>query len=238
MSLKENWVEKFKTIFLKLNSKEVEEVKLQKILEDKGKLEFLDGNVVRLNLKIFGFNINIYFNFQTNNLNLNFEDVVGRDEDLDHLLFLYAKILDQRIAGFILGQEENFINVSMLHGGLVAKAYEKKVVDFIVNEMVDVDKEIIEKMSKIMDGFMVQHSTADWAFELKIVNGFRIRIIYWKGENGIPPNASILYGSEILKTGLPIEDITTLTEIFVNRFVACYRKITGKKPRKWESLYS
>ncbi|RLI01164.1 hypothetical protein DRO30_04545 [Candidatus Bathyarchaeota archaeon] len=236
-NLKQSWIEKFKIIFLRLKNGEIETDKLQKIFGSKGKLE-LSTDIVRLNLKVFGLNINLTYNFQLGSLNLSFEDSIGRGEDLDHLLFLYAKILSQRVFGFILSQEEKFINISMLHGGFTAKAYEKKIVNFIVDELIDVDKKVVLEIGKIMDGFIVQHLTADWAFELEIVNGVRVRLAYWKGENGIPPNASILYGAEILKTGLPVEDIITLTEIFVNRFIACYRKITGKKPRKLESLYS
>ncbi|MGP3667841.1 MAG: DUF3786 domain-containing protein [Candidatus Bathyarchaeota archaeon] len=236
-SLKQEWVEKFKTIFLRLRDNEISISQLQKILGSKGKLN-LSPNMVNLNLKIFGFNINLTYDFQTDSLNIDFEDLISKGEDLNHLLFTYTKILNQRVLNPPLNQEEKFTSISMLHGGFTAKTYEKRIVNFIVDEVPDADKTLMLKISKIMDGYVVQHLTADWAFELEVFNGFRVRLAYWKGENGIPPTASILYGVEILKTGLPVEDIIVLTEIFVNRFVACYRKITGKKPRKIESLYS
>lgn len=237
LSLKQNWVEKFKVIFLKLKNGEVKESKLQEVLGSKGEVNFLTDNV-KLNLKIFGFNINLTYNFQSGSLNLNFEDLISKGEDLNHLLFLYTKILAQRISSFILPHKEKLVNISMLHGGFTAKAYEKKIINFVTSEVDNIDEGAILEIGKVMGGYAIQHSTADWAFELEVINGFRVRLAYWKGENGIPPNASILYGEEILEADLPVEDILTLTEIFVNRFVACYRKVTGKKPRKIESLYS
>ncbi|MCX8176155.1 MAG: DUF3786 domain-containing protein [Candidatus Bathyarchaeota archaeon] len=236
-SLRQDWVKKFKTLFLMLRDNEISINHLQKILGNKGKLNF-SPSLVNLNLKIFGFNVDLTYNFQADSLDVNFEDFISKGEDLNHLLFTYTKILNQRILKPSLNQEEKFVSISMLHGGFTAKAYEKKIVNFIVDEVVDADKTLVLKIGKIMDGYFVQHLTADWAFELEVLNGFRIRLAYWKGENGIPSNTSILYGAEILKIDLPVEDIMVLTEIFVNRFVACYRKITGKKPRKMESLYS
>jgi len=238
LGLENGWKEEFKKIFLDFNREEFDKLKLLKIIGEKGRIEFASENFCKLSFTLLGFRINLEYNLKTDNLDLTFEDLVeGKKEDLEHLLFVYGRILKQRLHGFLLDEEKNFVNISMLHGGVAGKAYEKKIVDFLIGEMANPLREEVEKICKIMDGHMVQHLTSDWAYELRILNGFRVRLVYWCGEEGIPPNISVLYGSEILKTGLPIEDIVVLTEIFVNRFIASYRKITGRKPVKQESLY-
>jgi hypothetical protein len=125
----------------------------------------------------------------------------------------------------------------MLQGGMGAKAYEGRVLAFLINEMDGSTKEEMKRISEITDVSLVEHLTADWAIETEPINGIRIRIAYWNSEDRIPGSASILYGAEISKAGLPIEDIKALTEILVNRLVMCYRKEMNKSPRKWLSLY-
>ena len=98
-------MEALKTIFLKFNRKENDDLKLEKIVGNSGRFELLSENVY-LNLNILGFKISLTYDIKVNNFQFNFKDAVGRVEDLDHLIFIYARLLNQRSLGVILDEEE------------------------------------------------------------------------------------------------------------------------------------
>jgi hypothetical protein len=168
---------------------------------------------------------------------MSYKTSLGSEQDLDHILFLYGKMLNERLKVGPVNKEPGFVSISMLEGGMASKAYEGRVRDFLVYEMEGSTKDEIQRISEIMNASLVEHPTADWTIEAEPINGIRIRIAYWNSEDSMPGSASILYGAEIPKINLPVEDTKALTEILVNRFVMCYRKKTNKSPRRWVSLY-
>jgi hypothetical protein len=91
--------------------------------------------------------------------------------------------------------------------------------------------------AKKIGGIMVEHSNATWSFEAIPLNCVRIRAAYWQGEEGLPSGATLLIGEEIKYVNVPIEELLTIMEIAINRFVLFYRKETGKKPKLLQSLY-
>jgi len=53
----------------------------------------------------------------------------------------------------------------------------------------------------------------------------------------MPSGVSVLVGEEVKEVGVSIEELITIIEMTINRFVLFYRKETGRQPKLFHSLY-
>lgn len=189
----------------------------------------------RLEVRIFGldFNLSLYKDV----FKLEVHDPLERIEDSSRLLIYVLNAIDRVLNGRLVTSKGRLISLSHLQGGSVARLYEKKIVDFLVTEMDGSCVEEVEEAVRYLGGIMVEHLGASWSFEVTPINGVRIRIAYWQGEEGVPSGANIMLGEEVREVNIPIEELITLMEIAANRFVLFYRKVSGRRPRVFQSLY-
>ena len=158
--------------------------------------------------------------------------------EAENILFLYSKMLAARLLFGPVKAREGVIGMDRLPRGRAASEYERfRVRPFLIREMEGSAEDELEDVVDTIGARMLYGSGADWALEAEPVQGIRIRVLYWNSEEGMAPGASIVYGEELLDTGVSAEDMKALTEVFINRLVLCYRKRTGKESRQWESLY-
>jgi len=231
MDLRQAWEKEFKAILERFGP-----TNLTKLLGERCSLHRTDDSV-QLNFKALDFDIAMKYDVNKGNLDMSYETKVGSERDLSHILFLHGKMLNRRLKLGAVDKEPGFVGIIELPGGIGAKAYENRVRSYLINEMEGSTKDEMKRISEIMGGSLDESSKADWAIETEPINGVRIMILYWNSEEELPGSASIIYGAEISKINLPMEDIKALTEIFVKRLVDCYRKVTGRSPKKWASLY-
>jgi hypothetical protein len=165
------------------------------------------------------------------------EDPLNREEDSSRLLIYLLNAIERTLQDKSVNHKGSLLSLTQLPGGQTAKLYEKRIVNFLATEMDEATLEEVEVAVKKIGGSMVEHSNATWSFEVSPFNGVRIRAAYWQGEEGIPSGATLLVGEEIKDLNVPIEELLTIMEMTINRFVLFYRKETGKKPKLFHSLY-
>lgn len=165
------------------------------------------------------------------------EDPLCRSEDSSRLIVYAANALERALDGRLVNYEGRLTKLTQLPGGEAAQLYERRIVNFLAAEMEGSSLAEVEKAAERVGGIMVEHSNATWSFEASPFNSVRLRVVYWQGEEEMPSGAAILIGEEAKEAGVPIEELTVIMEMAVNRFVLFYRKETGKKPRLFESLY-
>jgi len=165
------------------------------------------------------------------------EDPLNREEDSSRLLIYLLNAIERTLQYKSVNHKGSLLSLTQLPGGQTAKLYEKRIVNFLATEMDEATLEEVEIAVKKIGGSMVEHSNATWSFEVSPFNGVRIRAAYWQGEEGIPSGATLLVGEEIKDLNVPIEELLTIMEMTINRFVLFYRKETGKKPKLFHSLY-
>jgi hypothetical protein len=165
------------------------------------------------------------------------EDPLNREEDSSRLLIYLLNAIERTLQYKSVNHKGSLLSLTQLPGGQTAKLYEKRIVNFLATEMDEATLEEVEVAVKKIGGSMVEHSNATWSFEVSPFNGVRIRAAYWQGEEGIPSGATLLVGEEIKDLNVPIEELLTIMEMTINRFVLFYRKETGKKPKLFHSLY-
>jgi hypothetical protein len=165
------------------------------------------------------------------------EDPLNREEDSSRLLIYLLNAIERTLQDKSVNHKGSLLSLTQLPGGQTAKLYEKRIVNFLATEMDEATLEEVEIAVKKIGGSMVEHSNATWSFEVSPFNGVRIRAAYWQGEEGIPSGATLLVGEEIKDLNVPIEELLTIMEMTINRFVLFYRKETGKKPKLFHSLY-
>ncbi len=163
-------------------------------------------------------------------------DPLNREEDYSRLLLLVINTLERALQGKFVAPKR-LIGLMQLAGGQAARLYEKKAVDFLTIEMDGSTPEEVEKAAEDIGGIMVEHLNATWSFEVAPLNGVRIRVAFWQGEEEMPSGASVLVGEEVKEVGIPIEELITIIEMTINRFVLFYRKETGKQAKLFHSLY-
>ncbi|MBS7647934.1 DUF3786 domain-containing protein [Candidatus Bathyarchaeota archaeon] len=166
-----------------------------------------------------------------------YEDPLGKMEDATKLIAYMINTLERVIAGKVASCKANLIKMGQLKGGESARLYEKRITTFIATELDNSNASGVEKAVKNMGGHLVNHPTATWSFEVSPLNGVRIIVAYWQGEEGIPSGASIFLGEEVKEVDISIEELMIIVEIAMNRFVQFYRKETGRKPKLYNSLY-
>ncbi len=193
------------------------------------------NNVKRLEASILGVKYEI--ELSNGDLKVNVEDPLNREEDSSRLLTYMANAIERALQGKIASSKKGLIGLMHLSGGHTARLYEKKTIDFLTVEMDGSTVEEIEKAVKDIGGSIVEHLNATWSFEVSPFNGVRIRVAYWQGEEDMPSGAAVLIGEEIKEIDLPIEELITIIEMTINRFVLFYRKETGKQPKLFHSLY-
>jgi len=167
---------------------------------------------------------------------VNVLDPLNREEDYSRLLLLVVNALERALRGKV-ATPKGFIGLVQLAGGQTARLYEKKAIDFLTIEMDGSAPEEVEKAIKDIGGVVVEHLDATWSFEVAPLNGVRIRVAFWQGEEGMPSGASVLVGEEVKEVGVPMEELITMIEMTINRFVLFYRKETGRQPKLFHSLY-
>ncbi|MEM3673667.1 MAG: DUF3786 domain-containing protein [Candidatus Bathyarchaeia archaeon] len=165
------------------------------------------------------------------------EDPLNREEDSSRLLVYLLNALERVPIGKSANHKGGLISLTQLPGGQTAKLYEKRIATFLATEMDGATLEEVAAAVKKIGGIMVEHSNATWSFEATPFNGVRIRAAYWQGEEGIPSGATMLIGEEIKDANVPVEELLTIMEMAINRFVLFYRKENGKKPKLFHSLY-
>ena len=165
------------------------------------------------------------------------DDPLTREEDVARLLNYLANAIERALTKGLVTYEGKLIGLTALPGGHTARLYEKKTIDFIAVEMEDAEVSDVEKAAELMGGKVVQHLNADWAFEVSPFDGIRIRIALWRGEEDIPSGAVVLVGEEVKELDIPIEELLTIMEMTINRFVLFYRKVSGRQHKMFHSLY-
>ncbi|MEM3551168.1 MAG: DUF3786 domain-containing protein [Candidatus Bathyarchaeia archaeon] len=168
---------------------------------------------------------------------VDFEDPLGRFEDSYKLFGYMLNAFERAFAGRFVGCKKGLTKIIQLPGGGTAQLYERRITNFLAAEMDGADVGEVEEAAKNLGGCMVEHPNATWSFEVNPFNGVRIRVVYWEGEEEIPPGAAILLGEEVKEVNMPIEELIIIIEIAVNRLVQFYRKATNRKPRVFDSLY-
>jgi hypothetical protein len=158
------------------------------------------------------------------------EDPLNREEDSSRLLIYLLNAIERTLQDKSVNHKGSLLSLTQLPGGQTAKLYEKRMVTFLATEMDEATLEEVEVAVKKIGGSMVEHSNATWSFEVTPFNSVRIRAAYWQGEEGIPLGATLLVGEEIKDLNVPIEELLTIMEMTINRFVLFYRKETGKNP--------
>jgi hypothetical protein len=169
-------------------------------------------------------------------IKVNVLDPLNREEDYSRLSLLVVNALERALQGKV-ATPKGFIDLVQLAGGQTARLYEKKAIDFLTIEMDGSAPEEVEKAVKDIGGVIVEHLNATWSFEVVPLNGVRIRVAFWQGEEGMSSGASVLVGEEVKEVGIPIEELITIIEMTINRFVLFYRKETGRQPKLFHSLY-
>jgi len=163
-------------------------------------------------------------------------DPLDREEDYSRLLLYLVNALERALQGK-LTTPKKLVGLTQLAGGQTARLYEKKAIDFLTIEMDGSTLEDVRRAVEDVGGVIVEHLNATWSFEVAPLNGVRIRIAFWQGEEGMPSGASVLVGEEVKEVGVSIEELITIIEMTINRFVLFYRKETGRQPRLFHSLY-
>ncbi len=170
-------------------------------------------------------------------LSISIEDPLNREEDSSRLLGYLANAIERALSGKIARACGRLVGLTQLPGGHTARLYEKKTIDFLTIEMDGSKAQDVEKAVKAIGGYMVDHLNATWSFEVNPLNGVRIRVAFWQGEEDMPSGASVLIGEELKDVEVPIEELITILEMTINRFVLFYRRETGQKPKLYHSLY-
>jgi hypothetical protein len=163
-------------------------------------------------------------------------DPLNREEDYSRLLLYLTNALERALQGK-LATPKRLVSLIQVSGGQAARLYEKKAMDFLAIEMEGSTLEDVRKAVEDIGGATVEHLNATWSFEVTPLNGVRIRVAFWQGEEGMPSGASVLVGEEVKEVGIPIEELITIIEMTINRFVLFYRKETGRQPRLFHSLH-
>jgi hypothetical protein len=163
-------------------------------------------------------------------------DPLSREEDYSRLLLYLINALERALQGK-LATPKKLVSLVQLAGGQAAKLYEKKAIDFLTTEMDGSTLEEVRKAVEDIGGVVVEHLNATWSFEVTPLNGVRIRVSFWQGEENVPSGASVLVGQEVEEVDVPIEELVTMIEMTINRFVLFYRKETGRQPKLFYSLY-
>lgn len=195
---------------------------------------FSDGS---RGLEAFVLGINYRIIAANNDIKVYVEDPLNREEDSSRLLVYVFNAIERALQGKSANYKGVLVSLTQLPGGQTAKLYEKRIVNFLATEMDGATLEEVEAAVKKIGGNTVEQSNATWSFEASPFNGVRIRVAYWQGEEGIPSGATLLVGEEIKEINMHIEELLTIMEIIINRFVLFYRKETGKKHKLFHSLY-
>ncbi|MDI9620074.1 MAG: DUF3786 domain-containing protein [Candidatus Nezhaarchaeota archaeon] len=175
---------------------------------------------------------------QGGTLKVNVVDPLNREEDSSRLLGYALNFIERAVRrGTSLRAGKGLVGLLQLPGGSTVRLYEKKAIDFLTVEVEGSTLDEVERAVKHIGGGLVEHLNATWSFEVSPFNGLRVRVAYWQGEEEIPSGAAILLGEEVKDLEVPIEEVITLVEMTVNRFVLFYRKETGRQPRLFHSLY-
>lgn len=165
------------------------------------------------------------------------QDPLNREEDVTRLLTYAINAMERALQGKLATSKKGLISLAQLAGGHTARLYEKKIVDFLTVEMDGSTRGEVERAVRELGGVMVEHLSATWSFEVTPFNGVRLRVAYWQGEEDIPSGVVVLVGEEVKEVDLPIEELVTIMEMAVNRFVLFYRKLSGRPPKLFHSLY-
>lgn len=197
--------------------------------------EVLVDKVKSLKVNLLGIKYTI--ELSNGNLKVNIEDPLNREEDSLRLLAYMTNAIERALKGKVAYSRRGLVSLLQLAGGQAARLYEKKIIDFLTAELDGSSIEDIEKVAKNIGGSVVEHLSATWSLEISPLNGIRVRIAFWQGEEDIPSGAAILIGEEVREMDIPIEELITLIEIMVNRLVLLYRKETGRQPKLFHSLY-
>jgi len=163
-------------------------------------------------------------------------DPLNREEDYSRLLLYLLNALERALQGKS-ATPKKLVGLMQLAGGQTARLYDKKAIDFLTMEMDGSTPEEVRRAVEDIGGVLVEHLNATWSFEVTPLNGVRIRVAFWQGEEDMPSGASVLVGEEVEEVGVPIEELITIVEMTVNRFVLFYRKETGRQPKLFRSLY-
>jgi hypothetical protein len=190
-----------------------------------------------MGLEAFVLGINYKVSVLNGDIEVHVEDPLNREEDFSRLFVYLLNAIERASEGKSTTHKGSLTSLTQLPGGQTAKLYEKRIVTFLATEMDEATLEEVEVAAKKIGGSMVEHSNATWSFEVTPFNSVRIRAAYWQGEEGIPSGATLLVGEEIKDANVPIEELLTIMEMTINRFVLFYRKETGKKPKLFHSLY-
>jgi len=84
--------------------------------------------------------------------------------------------------------------------------------------------QLYEKVAPIIGGVAIE-GVGDVAFDFRVFPKITVRIILWKGDDEFPPEASILFDSNI-QSYLPVEDIAYLSGGVVYRMMGIARSLT------------
>jgi len=203
-------------------------------------LKAIKGNmsingVKRLEANVLGVRYEIKLSDE--GLKIDVMDPLNREEDSSRLLTYMINAIERAFQGSIASPKRGLVGLMHLSGGHTARLYEKKTIDFLTIEM---DGSTVEEVKRAVEGIggsMIEHLNATWSFEVTPFNGIRIRVAYWQGEEDMPSGAAVLLGEEVKDLDIPIEELITIIEITINRFVLFYRRETGKQPKLFHSLY-
>lgn len=171
------------------------------------------------------------------NLEVFFIDPLERDVDASKLIIYMFNALERVLVGRVASRKGSLVGITQLRGGASAQLYEKRMINYLAVEMDGSEIPDVERAVNALGGHMISHQTATWSFEVNPLNGVRIVVAFWQGEEGIPSGASILFGEESIEADIPIEEIIVVTEMTIDRFVEFYRRVSGRKPRLFRSLY-
>jgi hypothetical protein len=120
------------------------------------------------------------------------------------------------------------ISIARFKGAEVIRGYDRVFASHLLSIMPNATPEEVQKAAELVDGRVVEHLNALWAYEIEPLASIRVRFAYWPADNDLPPYASILYGAETLLTGIPIEDLKALTFLIISRLGAAYNIVRSR----------
>ncbi|MEM2103977.1 MAG: DUF3786 domain-containing protein [Candidatus Bathyarchaeia archaeon] len=195
----------------------------------------VSNDVKRLEFTVLG--VNYALEVVEGEVKVSVSDPLGREEDSSRLIVYMLNAVERVLEGKTSCGKGGLIKFAQLEGGSTAQLYEKRIANYLAAEMDGSNLPEIEGAVKLIGGYMVEHPNATWSFEVSPFCGVRFRVAYWQGEEDMPSNAALFLGGEAKEAAVPVDELIVIAEMAVNRFVLFYRKIAGKKPKLFESLY-
>ncbi len=136
-------------------------------------------------------------------------------------------ILHYLLGAFAAAPSGRFISFRQISDGqFYFEAFQRRARDPFLGTFGE-DPDAFRSCAAMLGGTPVQ--AGDVAMEFRVLPNIHVRIVLWKGDDEFPPDAGILFNSEI-QYGLSAEDIAVLSGMLVYRLMAVAKKLRSGTP--------